>query len=300
MKVIITGGTGLVGNYLQEQLLKLGYKVVVLSRSKRTSTKKGLSYAVWNIAENSIDVEAVCSANCIIHLAGANIADGRWTKKQKQLIIDSRVASANLIFKTLKENKHQVTSFISASGSDCYGLQTTNKIFKESDTYGTDFLANVCKQWEKAAYQFKELGIRTVCLRTGVVFAKQDSALQKIVQPIRFGLGSPIGSGQQIMSFIHLEDLCSMYIKAVQNPEMEGAYNAVAANKTNKEVTQAIAKQLKKPLFFPNVPGFVLRLIFGKMASILLEGSAVDNSKIKATGFQFNYPTMEEILEDVL
>ncbi|NIJ43825.1 hypothetical protein FHR24_000264 [Wenyingzhuangia heitensis] len=300
MKVVITGGTGLVGQYLQRELLALGYQVVVLTRRNKTSTTKGLSYAVWDIDKKTIDTEVVCSANFIIHLAGANIADGRWTKKQKQIIIDSRVKSASLLFDTLQNNKHNVSTFISASGADCYGVKTTDQIFKESDSFGTDFLANVCEQWEGAANQFQDLGIRTVCLRTGIVFAKEDSALQKIEKPIRLGIGSPLGLGNQVMSFIHIKDLVAMYIQAIQNLKMEGAYNAVADNNTNSTVTKLIASVLKKPLFMPNVPSFVLKLLFGKMASILLEGSAVNNSKIKSIGFTFTYPDLATILKDVL
>jgi len=300
MKIAITGGTGLVGLQLKDALLSLGFDVLILSRKKRTSTTKGLSYALWNVDKGMLDVDAICSVDHIIHLAGANIAEARWTKKQKEIIINSRVKSADLIFRTLKENKHNVVTFVSASGSNSYGVETTSNIYKESDDFGTDFLGTVCEQWEKSAHQFTELGIRTVCLRTGVVFAKDNSALQKMAMPIRLGIGSPIGSGKQILPFIHIEDLCRMYIAAIQNSEFSGAYNAVASNDTNKDVTLGIAKQLKKSILLPNVPSFVLKIIFGEMASILLEGSKVDISKIKETGFQFNYPTLDTILKDVL
>lgn len=299
MKVVITGGTGLIGNYLQKQLLLKKYEVVVLSRTKKKSSTKGLSYAQWDIENEIIDVDLVCSADYIIHLAGANIADKRWSEKQKEVIVNSRLKTTHLLFKTLKENPHQVKSIISASGADCYGVKTTNKLFKESDEFGDDFLSKVCKVWEAAVLQFNEIGVNTVCLRTGVVFAKENSALQKMTRPIKIGVGSPLGSGKQIMSYIHIHDLCNLYIYMLEN-NMSGFYNAVAANSSNNEVTQAIAKELKKPLFMPNVPNFVLKLIFGEMASILLEGSAVDNDKIKATDFRFTYPDLESILKDVL
>lgn len=300
MKVLITGGTGLIGRSLQKELLAQNIEVVVLSRIPRVSKIKGLSYALWNIEEDKIDVNTICNVNHIVHLAGASLAEKRWTKKQQQNIIESRVKGANLIFKVLSENKHQVTSFISASGADCYGLKVTDKVYTETDVFGDDFLAKVCRLWEKSAFQFNAIGIRTVCLRTGIVFAKEQSALQKMIGSIKLGIGSPLGSGEQIMSFIHIEDLCKMYVKAITDSKMEGAYNAVADNKTNKVVTKAIAKKLKKPCFFPNVPAFVLKLVFGKMASILLEGSAADNTKIKQSGFQFQFQSLEEILENVL
>jgi len=300
MRVLISGGTGLIGGYLQKQLLSLNAEVIVLSRTRKKSTVKGLTYAFWDLEQQIIDVDAVCKATHIVHLAGANIADGRWTAQQKQIIIDSRTQTADLIFETLKNNKHQVESIVSASGADCYGLNTTSKVFKETDSFGDDFLSEVCNLWEKSVFKFENLGIRTVCLRTGVVIAKQDSALQKMAMPIRLGIGSALGSGKQIMSYIHIKDLCSMYVKALEDVTIKGAYNAISGNHTNAEVTKAIAKQLKKTLFFPKVPSFVLKIIFGEMASILLEGSAVDNTKIKNTGFQFEYQHLDDILKDTL
>lgn len=300
MKVLITGGTGLVGSFLTDLLLSNNIEVMVLSRSEKESQVKGLSYAVWNLAKETIDIEAVCSVDHIIHLAGANIGDKRWTDKQKELIIDSRVKTADLIYKTLKENKHQVKTFVSASGADCYGIKTTDNIYKETDNFGDDFLAKVCDAWENAANQFNHLGIRTVCLRTGVVCADKDSALQKMVQPISLGFGSALGSGKQVMSLIHIQDLCNMYLHVINNVELQGAYNAVSVNKTNHEVTKEIAKILKKPLFMPKVPAFMLRLLFGEMASIILKGSAVGNTRIKETGFDFKYDSLEAIMKDVL
>ncbi len=296
MKVLITGGTGLVGRFLQKELLIRGDEVIVLSRSKKTSDIKGLSYAFWDIEKGIIDVEKVCSANSIVHLAGANIAEGRWTEKRKQILIDSRVQSANLLLETLQKNKHEVESFVSASGINCYGVKTTTTVYEEKDPFGNDFLAKVCQVWEAAANKFDHMGIRTVCLRTGVVFAKQDSAFQKMAKPIEIGIGSALGSGKQHLSYIFIDDLCAMYIKAITDTGLQGPYNAVAANNTNTEVTKTIAEFLKKPLFFPKVPAFVLQLIFGEMASVLLEGSAASNAKIKQTGFKFKYPNLEAML----
>ena len=300
MKVLITGGTGLVGSFLTDLLLSNNMEVMVLSRSEKESKVKGLSYAVWDVSKETIDVAAVCSVDHIIHLAGANIGDKRWTANQKKLIIDSRVKTADLIYKTLKENKHQVKTFVSASGADCYGLETTNNCYEETADFGDDFLAKVCVAWENAANQFNHLGIRTVCFRTGVVCASKDSALQKMIKPITLGFGSPLGSGKQVMSLIHIQDLCNMYLHAIDNDDLQGAYNAVAVNNTNEEVTQKVAKILHKPLFMPKVPAFMLRLFLGEMASIILEGSAVDNTKIKATGFEFKYASLESVLKDVL
>lgn len=300
MKVLITGGTGLVGQSLTKILLDNEVEVIVLSRNSKKSEIKGLSYAQWDINKKTIDIDALCKADHIIHLAGANIGDKRWTAKQKQMIIDSRVDTAQLIYDTLKKHKNQVKTFISASGADCYGLETTDKCYQETDDFGNDFLAKVCEKWEAAANQFTDLGIRTVCLRTGVVFASHHSALQKMSFPIKLGFGSPIGSGQQIMSIIHLKDLCNMYLHVLKNSNLQGSYNAVAVNETNKKVTKEIANVLKKPIFMPKVPAFMLKLIFGEMANILLKGSAADHTKIKQTGFKFEYRTISEILKNTI
>ncbi|MDO6801049.1 TIGR01777 family oxidoreductase [Wenyingzhuangia sp. 1_MG-2023] len=297
MRVLITGGTGLIGSYLQELLLAKNMEVIVLSRSAKVSNTKGLLFAKWDIDNKVLDEETICSADCIVHLAGAGIADKRWTDAQKQIIIDSRVKSANLLYETLSENEHQVKSIVSASGVNYYGTKTTNQVFNEKDALGDDFLAKVCQVWEQSVLQFDKLGIRTVSLRTGVVFAKEKSALQKMSKPIQLGVGSAIGSGKQIMPIIHIQDLCQMYIKAILDTDLQGVYNAVSVNPTNNNVTQEIAKKAKKPLWIPKVPAFVLHLIFGKMASILLEGSAISNEKIKNTGFEFQYSNLTQIIE---
>ncbi|WP_010135524.1 TIGR01777 family oxidoreductase [Ochrovirga pacifica] len=300
MKVLITGGTGLIGKQLQKMLLDQQIEVVVLSRSKQKSTREGLRFSVWDVDNEIIDVATVCNVDHIIHLAGANIADKRWTDTQKKIIVESRVAGANLIYKTLENNPNTVKSFISASGSNYYGTKTTDNYYQEIDAAGDDFLAQVCVVWEQAALQFQNIGLRTVCIRTGVVFAGNHSALQKMSLPIKYGVGAPLGSGSQILPVIHLHDLCALYVQAVLDSNYFGAYNAVADNKTNTEVTKEIAKQLSKPLWLPNVPAFVLKLMFGEMADLLLKGSAINPQKLNSQGFRFKYPTLTSILKDVL
>ncbi len=299
MTILITGGTGLIGSYLQKELLSKGHQIIVLSRSKRQRKVAGITYSQWDVDKKLIDTNLVCTADYIIHLVGASIAAKRWSDAQKKIIINSRVKSTELLFKTLKENSHNVKGIVSASGSDSYGLQTTDNVYKETDHYGNDFLAKVCNAWENAVLQFDSIGVNTTCLRTGVVFAAKNSALQKMMTPIKMGIGSPIGSGKQILSYIHIKDLCNLYIHVVEN-NIVGVYNAVAANDTNEKITKKIAALLKVPLFMPNVPSFVFKLLFGEMATILLEGSAVDNAKIKQTGFVFKYPDLDSVLNDVI
>ncbi|AOW20213.1 TIGR01777 family oxidoreductase [Urechidicola croceus] len=297
--VLISGGTGLIGKYLSKKLLEKGYKVSILSRSKKEDSN--MQYFTWNIEKHEIEKEAIITADYIIHLAGSGIADKRWTDNRKKEIIDSRVDSTNLIFNKVKEYDSMLKAFISASGINYYGTITSDKIFTESDSVGDDFLGNVCKQWEESANQFEGLGIRTVKLRTGVVFTENGGALEKIVKPIKMGLGSPIGSGKQYTPWVHIEDLCNMYIQAIENNEMTGSYNAIAPEHiTNKQLTIAIGKQLKKSIWLPNVPSFILKLILGEMSFLVLKGSRASSKKIESTGFKFLFPDIENTLNDLL
>ena len=294
--ILITGGTGLIGKHLCNVLRSKGYNILILSRNK---TNNPNTY-YWNISENYIDPKAIQKADYVIHLAGAGIADKRWTKKIKKELIDSRVKSANLLFSKIKTLNPNLKGFFSASGIGYYGAITSEKIFKETDVSGNDFLATVCKVWEEASNQFNSLNIRTVILRTGVVFSKKGGAFEKMSQPIKLGFGSPIGTGNQYIPWIHIDDLCNMYVEAIENNELNGIYNAVAPDYvTNEFLTKSIATILDKKAWLPNVPSFMLKLIFGEMAVILLEGSRVSAEKIKSTGFKFKYPFLLEALKDL-
>jgi len=296
-KILITGGRGLIGETITEKLVANGYSVSILSRNK--SLKPNEFY--WNISTNYIDKNAFKNIDFIIHLAGAGIADKRWTSKRKETIINSRINSTNLLFKKIKEYKISLKGFIAASAIGYYGAITSKKIFIENDESGNDFLSEVCKHWEKASFQFKELKIRTVILRTGVVFSKKGGAFEKISKPIKLGIGSPIGKGNQYIPWIHIDDLCEMYINAIENVRLNGVYNAVAPNHcTNKQLTKEIANTLNKPIWLPNIPSFLLKLIFGKMAIMLLEGSRVSSEKIKETGFKFKFPKLGVALNNLI
>ncbi|WP_457618592.1 TIGR01777 family oxidoreductase [Lutibacter sp.] len=247
--------------------------------------------------ENYIDIKAITTSDYIIHLAGAGIANKRWSKSRKKGLIDSRIKTTNLLYEKVKELNPNLKGFIAASGIGFYGAITSSKIFTEKDENGGDFLSLVCKLWEKASNQFNTLSIRTVIFRTGIVFSKNGGALQKIIKPIKLGFGSPIGSGNQFMPWIHLEDLCNMYIEAIENPSLKGIYNAVAPQHiTNKFLTQEITKILKMKIWLPKIPSLVFKIIFGEMAIILLKGSRVSSDKISKTGFKFKFPDLESAL----
>lgn len=296
--VLITGGTGLIGKQLCKVLKDRGYKVGLLSRNGNLSSD--VPTYVWDVEKGEIDLEAIESADYIIHLVGANIGDKRWTTKQKQLIVDSRVKSTQLIFDKIRENKNVLKAFISASAAGYYGKVPTDKIFRETDPHVNDFLGNTCYQWEQAVDRFKELGVRTVKLRTGVVLTKHGGVLAKMVVPVKIGIASALGSGRQYMPWIHIDDLCSIYIKAIEDSQMNGAYNAIAPDhKTNAEFTKTLANVLKKPFSFPSVPGVMIKLIFGKMSEIVLKGNRVSADKIIASGYNFQFPDLKSALEDL-
>jgi uncharacterized protein len=298
-KVLITGGTGVIGNRLCEKLAEKGYKVSILSRTRRPNAEVP-TYA-WDIEKGEIEEGALESIDHIIHLAGAGIGDRRWTTQRKKLILDSRILSCDLIFDKLKNEKGKIKSFISASAIGYYGAYTSDKIFCETDPPANDFLGETCKLWEESVDRFEMLGIRTVKIRMGLVLAKNGGVLKKLLFPVQMGLASAIGDGKQYMPWIHIDDLCDIYIKALEDTRMNGAYNAVAPeHKTNKEFIMTLAHVLKKPIWIPNIPGFVLKCVFGKMSQILLKGSRVSAVKISKAGYQFLFPTLERALHNLL
>lgn len=297
-KVLITGGTGLVGKYLCKKLQGKGYDVAILSRARKKGTE--IQTYTWDLNKNEIKKEAIDSADFIIHLAGADIGEKRWTTRRKFQIADSRIKTGQLIFNKISEQKKDLKAFISASAIGYYGTLTSDKIFSETDMHANDFLGQTCRKWEQMSDRFMNLGIRTVKIRTGVVLTKSGGALSKMIIPIRMGIGSAIGNGKQYLPWIHIDDLCEIYIKAIEDTQMIGAYNAVAPQHiTNKEFTQTLAYILKKPFWFPNIPSLAMRILFGKRSEMLLKGSRVSSEKIIAAGFKFLFPDLETAMKQL-
>lgn len=295
--VLITGAGGLIARELSKQL-ENEYTVRFLTRHKKRENE-----FVWDINKGMIDEKALEDVSHVIHLAGANISEKRWTDDRKKELISSRVDSAQLILKTLQKNNCVLKSFISASGINYYGTETTDKIFTEKDGPGNDFLSEIVVVWEKAADEFKEKHVaeRVVKLRTAVVLSEKDGALKKMLPTIKIAIGSPLGSGKQYMPWIHIKDICSMYEFAVKKHDLDGAFNAVAPeHTTNKELTDMIAQILKKPMFMPNVPTFALQLLFGELSDAVLKGSRASSEKIWKAGFQFEFSELDKALEDLL
>lgn len=295
--VLITGAGGMIAKELAKKIGQ-DYEIRFLTRHRKQENEYE-----WDIKKGTVDETAFDNVSHIIHLAGANISEKRWTPERKRELISSRVDSAELLRATLRKNKIKLKSFISASGINFYGTKTSEKIDVETDPPGNDFLSEVVVLWERAADDFKEqeLAERVVKIRTAVVLSEKDGALKKMVPPVQYYIGSPLGSGKQYMPWIHIEDICSIYEFALKNSAIEGAYNAVSPqHATNKELTKKIAKVLGKPLWMPNVPGFVLKLIFGELASAILEGSRASSQKIMDAGFHFKFPDLEKALRDLL
>ncbi|WP_375238946.1 TIGR01777 family oxidoreductase [Aurantibacter sp.] len=300
IKVLITGATGLVGKEIVKQCFEQKYSVHYLTTSKaKIVSKKNYQGFYWNPSKNEIDISCLEGVTTIIHLAGASIAQ-RWTDKNKINILKSRVESASILFNLLKNQSHQVEQFISASAIGIYPHSLINFYSENTKEKSTSFLGQVVSEWEKSANQFTKLDIKVSKVRVGLVLDVEEGALPKIVNPIKFGLGSAFGSGKQWQSWIHKTDVAGIFMYILNN-RLKGVFNAVAPNPiTNKELTKQLAKLLKRSLFLPNIPKFVMKLILGEMHILLFESQRVNSKKIEDLGYQFKYYCIKPALENLL
>jgi hypothetical protein len=300
MKILITGATGLIGTELVALLLQNGVTVHYLTTSKKKiESKPNYHGFFWNPNQGIIDENALMGVDSIIHLAGATVAK-RWTSKYKQEIIESRILSSNVLFKALKDNPHSVKQIVSASAIGIYPDSLTKNYTEENADIDESFLGKVVMKWEESVNKFKLLNIKVTKIRTGLVLSTKGGALPEMLKPINMGIGSPFGSGKQVQSWIHINDLVELYLFAVQN-ELNGAYNAVAPNPvTNKKLTQEIAAVVKKPLFMPNIPKFLMALVLGEMHTILFASQNVSSDKIEEEGFKFQYKQLDKALINLL
>ena len=302
--VLITGGTGMVGTSLTQLLLNKGYQVIVLTRQPRVSNVPNLTYAVWDIDKGYIDPSAIHNADTIVHLAGAGVADKRWSKKRKQEIVDSRVLSGALLVKYLTENSHQVKTLVAASAIGWYGPDTAQSLmngFVETDPVDGAYLGVTCKSWEESVKPIEALGIRLVTLRIGIVLNKKGGALAEFIKPAQFGMATIFGNGKQMVSWIHHHDLCKMMIHGIERASIKGVYNAVSPDPiSNKDLIIAIAKKLRGFYLPIPVPAFVLKIMLGEMSIEILKSAKVSSKKIQGAGFNFDYPTLHSALNDLL
>jgi uncharacterized protein (TIGR01777 family) len=301
--VLITGGTGLIGTALTTLLTGKGYRVIILTRYPKPP-QGAVSYAAWNPAQQTIDTAAIEQADYIINLAGEGVADKRWSKKRKQQLVDSRVKSGQLLVKALREIPNTVKAVISASGIGWYGpdpVIPNPQPFTEEAPASKDFLGDTCRLWEGSVDPVTELGKRLVKVRTGIVLSAGGGAFGEFKRPVKFGIGAILGSGKQVVSWIHIDDICRIYLAAIENNQMQGVYNAVApAAVSNKDLTLMLAKKIKGQFFIPvHVPSFALKMVLGEMSIEVLKSATVSNRKISDTGFQFLYPTLDAALSDL-
>ena len=305
MKVLITGATGLVGKEVTRLCRAQGISVHYLTTSqKKISSEPDYKGFYWNPSTDELDIASLEGVDAIIHLAGASIAQ-KWTSKNKQIIKDSRIKGAQLLYNALARfresgNTPSVKHIISASAIGCYPSSPTKLYNEKYPGYASGFLGEVVEEWEEVVLEFQKLDIATSLIRTGIILDKTAGALPKIVKPIRFFAGAPIGTGQQWQSWIHIEDMARLYMH-ILTEELTGIYNGVAPNPvTNEKLTKVVAHTIKKPLFLPNVPKKVLKILLGEMATIALESQMVSAEKILETGFIFTYPTVEQAIENLL
>ncbi|HEY9342187.1 MAG TPA: TIGR01777 family oxidoreductase [Hanamia sp.] len=304
--VLISGGTGLVGANLTRHLLERNYEVIILTRDKnRTSKNPKISYSYWDIKGQIIDVEAIKKADHIIHLSGAGVMDKKWTADYKKIILESRTKSAELIIKSLEENEHHVKTFVSASAIGWYGEDANPLIrregFVETDLPAKGFLGETCLLWEAASDPVKSLGIRLVTLRCGIVLSNEGGAFKEFKTPLRFGVAAIFGNGKQIISWIHIDDLCRMYCDAIENNYLHGSYNAVAPEPVSqKKFMITLGEKMRNRFFTPiHIPVFILKLFLGKRSMEILKSATVSNKKMKAAAFTFLYPTLQAALDEL-
>ncbi|MEJ7821430.1 MAG: TIGR01777 family oxidoreductase [Chitinophagaceae bacterium] len=316
--VLITGGTGLIGKNLTRHLTAKGYNVIIVSRKpQKVSDNKMITYAKWNIDQQELDVDAISRTDYIINLAGAGVMDKKWTTKYKQEILESRTKSSELLITALKENPNNVKAVISASAIGWYGEDTVTNMpptpaaksniekdtykFVEIDNADKKFLGETCRLWEQSIEPITQLDKRLVKLRTGIALSNEGGAYAEFKKPLRFGIAGILGSGKQVISWIHMDDLCRMYIYAIENEKLSGSYNAVAPFPVdNKNLILKMANLVRGQFYIPaHLPKFLLKIILGEKSIEILKSTTVSCEKIKAAGFTFLYPSIDAALKEL-
>ncbi len=290
--VLIAGGSGMIGKALSKCLRDKGFNVIILSRKK-----KQRGYLYWNPISKNIEGRSLNKINVLVNLIGENIGDKKWTENRKKELIESRVNTTTFLFNS-RINFPNLEYYVGASGINCYGFKDGNTLHTEADHYGEDFLANLIKLWEECSSKFMQHMPGSI-LRIASVMDNTGGVLSKMKTPVYFGLGSPLGSGKQLLPWIHVEDLCEMIVHCIEN-KLNGTYNAVASCDPNKEIMRTLAKSMHRPFFMPNVPSKFLKWIYGERSELILRSVNASNEKIISTGFNFKYPTIQQAFMQLL
>ncbi len=300
MKILVAGGTGLVGKGLIEKLVAQNHEVINLTTRKESNGKTigGAKQVYWNPTDSFVQDVTSIKCDAVVNLAGFSIAE-RWTKKNKALLASSRIDSTNTLVQLIQTKTITPKVYVQASASGYY--PSSDAVMKEDSPAGNDFLANVVQQWEAASSSLNEMNVRRVVLRFGMVLGKDGGALKQLIPLFKMGLGSALGNGKQLVSWIHVGDLADIIIHSIMKENVADVYNASSPNVvTNRELSKSLAKAMKKPFFLPNVPAFVLKMVLGEMSSILLVSQNLSSEKILGTGFKFQHEKLEDAFNDLL
>lgn len=304
--VLISGGTGLIGTALTRELTAKGYDVIVLARhisKDEKSRKQPVRLAQWSVEKQTIDSHAIKQADYLIHMAGASVAS-RWTDKHKKAIVDSRVKSGELLVKALKEIPNNIKAVVSASAIGWYGADPVvpnPTPFVETHPAAADtFLGHTCLQWEASTDPIAQMGKRLVKLRTGIVLSKEGGAYPEFKKTLKFGVNSILGSGKQVLSWIHILDIVGLYIKAIEDESWNGVYNAVAPMPvSNEQLMRLIAKENGRFSLPVHVPELALKLALGEMSIEVLKSATVSSRKVQEAGYQFMFPSIEAAVKNL-
>jgi uncharacterized protein len=302
MKIIIPGGTGLIGSFLSQKLADDGYEIIVLTRNNKHKDKKvhaGIRFELWDGKTSTGWGDLVNGAFAIINLAGENISSGRWTRERKQSILESRVDAGNAVVEAIKVADQKPAIVIQSSAVGYYGVHKDDVVDETNDP-GDDFLSKVCIDWENSSRSVTEYGVKHIVIRLGVVLSKSGGALPKMILPFKFFAGGPVGTGDQFISWIHPEDVAEAILFLMKNPTNSGIFNLSSIGSVNnREFSKAIGAVLQRPSFMP-VPAIVLKSIFGEMSTVLLDGQRVMPSNLLNLGYQFRFPDINIALKEIL